>query len=517
MDMRLASVARNPARPDAAAITVGEATLTYGELAARIDRAARALVDLGLTAGDRVVLLLPSDLAFVVTYFGCHRAGLVALPLNPLVGVEELRQIFLTMGPRAIVAGSPKTGLPAAKALPGLHAEAAPQASLLFTGVTAEEAAAHSPSALSFEAVLASADGPPPTTTRQPEDEAVILFTSGTSGRPKGVSLSERSIMANAVEAIDLAEFTADDVILCPLPLSHVFGQVVAMTGGLCAGAQVEFVPRPAPEIIFEAMASASPTVLLAVPATIAALAKIGAAAPVSKLEAARRRLRLTGSGGGPLPPAAGDFFTQVFAAPSVQGYGMTETAGLISMARLGSGEGKSDVGRVLKVLEHRIDPLDPAEPNRGELQVRGVTLLRGFYIDGVMEPRDPSAWFPTGDLVDISADGRLTIFDRKKELIIRGGYNVYPSEVEATLASHPAVSIAAVIGTPHAELGEDVGAFVTLKADKAVDPAELIDWCRQRLALYKYPRQLTILEAMPLSPTGKVLKRELPIEILGG
>lgn len=516
MDVRLASVAKNPARPEALAISVGDKALTYAQLDGLIDRAARGFTDLGLEPGDRVALLLPSDPAFVIAYFGCHRAGLVVLPLNPLVGVEELRQILETMAPGAVVSLPPTAGLPAAKALPRLQLETAPQTTLIFTGVSQKDAAAFGDGALSFEAVLDGADGAPPQVSRELQDEAVILFTSGTSGRPKGVSLSEQSIVANALASIEMVAFTADDVILCPLPLSHVFGQVVAMTGGLLAGAHIEFAPRPTPELIFEIMAATSPTVVLAVPATIAALSRIAAASPGPQLQAARRRMRLAGSGGGPLPPASGDFFTEVFGAPVIQGYGMTETAGLISMARLGSGEGKSDVGRVLGVLEHRIDPLDPAEPTRGELQVRGITLLRGFYVDGVLEPRDPTNWFATGDLVDAAADGRLTIFDRKKEMIIRGGYNVYPSEVEATLASHPAVSIAAVVGTPNDELGEEIGAFVTLKASQSVEPADLIAWCRDRLSLYKYPRRLAILEAMPLSPTGKVLKRELPLEILG-
>jgi len=507
--VRLADVGRPIGDAAAPAVGDGARLLDYGELDRRCDQFAGGLLAMGLCAGDRLALLAPSSPDFVVAYLGAHRAGLVVLPLNPLLSVPELIHILRAMQPSAIVAPpAAASPLPAIQGLVAARDAGVPQARLIYTDLAPDAAAA------AGAVAIGGLGGPPPRadTGRHPDDEAVILFTSGTSGRPKGVSLSERSLVTNAQAAAGVLSCGPKDILLCPLPLSHVFGQVAAMLGGLLAGARLELVPRPTPDLVFRAMVATSPTLMLAVPTTVAALAKIGAEAEPSLTAAAGRHLRQVGTGGASLPAATRSDFTAVFGAPVTQGYGMTESAGVISLGAPEPSQTGADVGRILDTFEYRVEALAPAEPHRGELLLRGPNLLRGYYAEGSFEARQPQQWFATGDLVDIAPDGRVTLFDRKKELIIRGGYNVYPSEVEAVLTAHPQVSLAAVVGLPHPDLGQEVAAFVTLKSPGAATEDDLSAWCKAQLSLYKYPRAIRILDSLPLSPTGKVLKRDLPV-----
>jgi long-chain acyl-CoA synthetase len=279
------------------------------------------------------------------------------------------------------------------------------------------------------------------------------------------------------------------------------------MMGALMAGAELALV-KPAPSEILDAMEERSGTILAGVPTIMAALAELGRSFP----DRARRiaaSFRFAFAGGAPLPAATGEAFEAAFGIPVHQGYGMTEVACCISLEN-GALRPTGGVGRLSAMLDHRIVPVNGASPDEGELEIAGPNLLRGYYIDGVLEPRPPETWFATGDLVRKDAEGNLFLFDRKKELIIRNGYNVYPSEVEATLAAHPGVVLAAVIGVDDPATGQEVAAFVTIREGVVVTPAALADWCRARIALYKYPRLIAILDALPTSPTGKILKRAL-------
>jgi long-chain acyl-CoA synthetase len=508
---RLAELGRASVAPGRTAIGAGTWKLTYGELDARSDRVAAALAEHGYAPGERIVLLMPSTPDFVTAYLGGQRAGLVTVPINPLVGEQELAQILAAMRPRAIVAPAPRaTPFPAIQRLSALRDTHASHALLLYVDTAEDEAPGLAANAMAFSA-LQKSTASVPSVGRDPGDEAAIFFTSGTSGKAKGVSVSEQTLLSNANAVAQHLKFSPDDVILSPLPFSHVFGQVAALLAGLTAGARIETVRRPTPDLVYEAMTECLPTHLFAVPTTLAALTKIGAPDP-EKTRKASARLRVAGSGGAGIAETTAREFSALYGAPVLQGYGMTETGGVISFAALDGRAFTSDVGRVLPAFKYRIEPIDPANPRRGELQLSGSTLLRGYYVDGVFDAHNPDDWFGTGDLVEIDAEERLTIFDRKKELILRGGYNVYPSEVEQTLTAHPAVAIAAVVGVPHEELGQEIAAFVLLKPGSSTNTDELIDWCRQRLALYKYPRIVKIVSELPLTPTGKVLKRQLPV-----
>jgi long-chain acyl-CoA synthetase len=493
-------VAAHAVPGDGIALSGIGASVTYAQLDARIQAALGALAALGLRPGERVLLLLPTSVEFVTAYFAAHRAGLVVMPLNPLLGPDEVRHILDSMRPAAIIAAPADGPYPVLSALDGLVADLRLSCLVLRSGPDQP-----------FDRAMARARTDLPPVRRDGSDEALILFTSGTSGRPKGASHREAALITNARHANAVFSITHDDVLLCPLPLSHVFGQMVMMLGGLSAGAELSLVPRPGPAALFDAMVQRRPSIIAAVPASLAAVAE------QARQTGHRRepgRLRFVLAGGAPLPAPTGTVFQNTFGVPVHQGYGMTEVACCIALEQPGTMP-TGGVGALCTPLSHRILPLDPADPDQGELQLAGPNLLRGYYIDGTFQPRGDDEWFATGDIVRRDAEGTLFLCDRKKEMIIRNGYNVYPSEVEAALASHPGVLHVAVIGVADEQVGQEVAAYVSPREGHVLSADELAAWCRARIALYKYPRLIAILPALPTNTTGKIMKRALDTAIL--
>ena len=494
------------------ALSFGDTKTSFVTIHKNVSELDSAFRVFSLKPGDRIAILLLATPDFITAYFAAHRAGLVVMPLNPLLGQAELGHILEVMQPKLIISESPKVQLPAFGALPDLLHRFSPTTKLIFTAVTEDEAKSAYSSAIDLATFRKLGVKSAHPIIRAPEDEAVIMFSSGTSGHPKGISINEQTILANCEYSVQAMRYSTDDVVLSGLPFSHVFGQVVVMLAGLMAGATLRIAPRPLPDLLYADFKATKPTVLIGVPTTIAALADIGKSDQLSAREGARN-LRVAATGGSSLPRAIGRAFADVFQREVMQGYGMTEVCGCISVANLDEPVG-GDVGSVWPIFDWKIDPTDPEQENRGELFIRGPNVLRGYYIDGELKPRQQEDWFATGDVVELS-DNRLTIVDRKKEMIIRGGYNIYPSEVEAVLVSHPSVSLAAVIGIPHNDLGEEIVAFVTLHGDQNPEPDALKQWMRDRIALYKYPRHVIVLDEMPTNPTGKILKKALPLEQL--
>jgi len=497
MPERLCEIAQvQPGFGSRIALSDGVRQLTYSELDGCINAARNAFADMGLVEGDRVALLLPTSIAFVISYFGAVRAGLVVLPLNPLLGPAEIGFILSTMRPRAVVADTAGAPFPVMAALDGIIAGI--DATILLVPYDGENG---------FRGLMESARTSEPCIVRGADEEALILFTSGTSGRPKGASHREAGLLANTRYSNRAFRITSDDVLVCPLPLSHVFGQTVLMLGALMAGAELALVPRPTPDAIIETMKKRGATFIAAVPTAFVALTQWGREHP-GEAAAAARRLRFAFTGGAPLSAVAGEAFSATFGIPVHKGYGMTEVACCITLE--GAGEPPAGgVGKICDPIEYRIARLaDGSE--EGELEIRGPNMMGGYHIDGVFHPRSPDEWFATGDIARRDVHGDVFILDRKKELIIRNGYNVYPSEVEATLAGHPSVALAAVIGVEDPAVGQEVAAFVSLRDGLSATEAELAEWCRKRIALYKYPRLVAILPALPTNPTGKISKRDL-------
>jgi len=457
----IAGVARR--RPDHPALRWDGGILTYRELSASAAAVARDLAARGVRPGQRLAFSIPNRPEFVATLLGGLAAGATVAPLDVLLKAEE----------RAAILGDLQ---------PALSIEAGPDG----------EPVEHTLSG-------AAGDGPAP---------ALVLYTSGSTGRPKGSLLSHAALeFANRSWAGPVMGLRDDDVVLAALPLAHSFGLNGALLAPLLTGATVVLVERFVPELVAEILERDGVTVLPAVATMFHRLLDLPGFTGA-------RRLRLGVSGAAPCPWELAQAWRARTGARIVRGYGMTELFRPLSHLAGDPADHPECVGRPVPGVEVRvIDDEGCALPagEVGELLIRTPAAMDG-YLGRPDESRAVlrDGWFHTGDLARVNADGYVEIAGRKRERILRGGYSVFPAEVESVLLSHSAVAEAAVIPVPHAELGEEVAAFVALRPAAMVAPDDLIAWCRDRLAAFKYPRRLTIVPALPKSATGKVLKAQL-------
>ena len=448
-------------RGNASALFAADATLTWRELTQRAGGVARRLVEQGLEPGDRVAVLLPNGWRFAVALLGGLMAGATVSPLNPKLAAAESARILADLRPRIV--------------LDAIGEETADWSRLL-----------------------------------EPRAPALILYTSGSTGRPKGAVLSHAALDAALVSwAGPVMGLTGTDCVLATLPLSHSFGINGALLAPILAGARVVTVESFTPAAALAAISQHGVTVFPGVATMFRRLLDTPALDP-SELTT----LRIAVSGAAPCPWDLAQEWRARTGVRILRGYGMTELFRPISYRADDARDLPESIGRPVPGVELRIVN-DAGRPQpageTGELWIRSPAVMEG-YLEAQEETRAVLAdgWFRTGDLATISSDGFVAIAGRKKELILRGGYSVVPAEVEAVLLTHPAVAEAAVVGEPHPDLGEEVVAFVTLRAGAPVDPAALIAHCRERLAGYKYPRRVTVLDALPKSATGKVLKTQL-------
>ncbi|MBT2445069.1 long-chain fatty acid--CoA ligase [Streptomyces sp. ISL-36] len=491
MSLSVANLLGDSARhfPDRIAVVEGAVRLTYGELWNESLRCAAGLRAAGVRPGDRVAVLLPNTTEFLRVYYGALAAGATVVPVHALLVAEEVRYVLEHSGAVAIVSGGPLWAV----------AEEAARA----TGVRALQGAPRAGEPLAT---------PEPA---EPSDTAVVLYTSGTTGRPKGARLTHRNIVMNAsVTSEDLLGLGAGDVVLGCLPLFHSYGQTCAMNGTLRAGATLVLMPRFSGPVALEILAEENVTVFMGVPTMYHALVEAAAAS-----DRRPKALRAAVSGGAALAVAVLERFEETFSTQVLEGYGLTETSPVATFNQPHIGRRPGTVGHPVRGVE--IGVADPAVEDEirlladgeiGEVVVRGHNVFAG-YLD------DPAAtaaaivdgWFRTGDLGVRDEEGFLSIVDRKKDLVIRGGFNIYPREVEEVLVRHPAVSEVAVIGVPDEAKGEEVCAVVVLRTDAGPVTAEdLVDWSKKHLGRHKYPRVVRFVDALPLGPTGKVLKRAL-------
>jgi long-chain acyl-CoA synthetase len=362
-----------------------------------------------------------------------------------------------------------------------------------------------------FTELTTPAGGPVPLTAREPGDTAAVVYTSGTTGLPKGAELTHFQLYMNADIPGRLFDIRPDDVVLTALPLFHVFGMSSTMNLAIRFGAAMSLVPRFTAEKALATIERDRATIFDGVPTMFGALL-----AHDGPKEYDTSSLRVCVSGGDAIPAHVLDAFEQRFRVPILEGYGMTETASTITFNRSPADRRAYSVGKPVWGVEVQVwDEQDrrvpPGRGHIGELVTRGYHTMRGYR-------GHPSAtadafrggWFHTGDLGYTDPDGFLFIVDRKKDLIIRGGYNVYPREVEEVLYRHPDVAEAAVAGVPDERLGQEVKAFVVRRPGHEPTAQEIIDYCRARVAAYKYPRLVEFRDALPLTAAGKVLKKEL-------
>jgi long-chain acyl-CoA synthetase len=480
------------AHGDRVALRLGEATTTYRELDRDTARVAGLLRDRGTQPGDRVGIMLPNTPEFAVLYYGVLRAGGVTIPMNPLLKAREVAYYLGDSGARLVFVWH------------GFAEEAQ-------AGAKQAEAEAIVVDPATFgQVVLAAAQPLAEVVERQEDDTAVILYTSGTTGQPKGAELTHVNLARNAeVTRADLLRLTPDDVVFGGLPLFHSFGQTVTLNTVVGAGASLSLLPRFDPGQALQVLAGHRATVFAGVPTMYGALLfhPDRAAYDVSAL-------RVCVSGAAALPVEVLRGFEAAFGCTVLEGYGLSETSPVASFNHPDRERKPGSIGTPIRGVEMRVVDEQGSDVPRGEvgeIAIRGHNVMKGYW----RRPEEtataiPDGWFRTGDLARQDDEGYFYIVDRKKDLIIRGGYNVYPREVEEVLYEHPAVAEAAVIGLPHPELGEEVGAAVVLKPGAGVTAEALRDHVKAQVAAYKYPRKVWIVDALPKTATGKILKREI-------
>ncbi|MGY1671624.1 long-chain-fatty-acid--CoA ligase [Geodermatophilus sp. SYSU D00710] len=508
MSFNLATILRESAlaQPDKPMLRLGPLTLTYGQVDQLSAQVAAGLRAAGLQRGDTVALQLPNVPQFVLAYFGALRAGLTLVPLNPLLKAPEVAYHLSDSGARLLVtfdAFADEAVKGAAEAgdvrvyvvpSPGAQADALP-------GDTTP-----------FDALLAGGAGADPADVEQmsPDDTAVVIYTSGTTGRPKGAELTHFQAFMAATVAADTFQYRDDDVGMAVLPLFHVFGLSSVMNCAVRAGATLVLVPRFEVGAVLDAMEQHRVTVFCGVPTMFVALMH----ADLTGRDVSA--LRVCVSGGASIPGEVIKGFEAAYGATVLEGYGLSETCAIATFNRSAEERRVLSIGKRLWGCEVRVvDPddqeLPPGPDHVGEIVLRGHNVMKGYLNrpEATAEAMK-GGWFHTGDLGYRDEEGFFFIVDRKKDLVIRGGFNVYPREIEEVLHAHPAVLEAAVIGRPDERLGEEVVAYVSLRAGASAEPDEVIGFCKERLAAYKYPREVVVIDELPKGPSGKVLKTEL-------
>ena len=485
----VASAARIPDR--SAAIT-DEQTMTYAELDGASARLATLLEREGTGVGDRVGVMLPNIAAAPIAYYGIWRMGAIVVPMNPLMQGREVQFYLSNTGAKALI-GTPGFAGAATDGAEGAAAK-------LWLVDDAELARLTGDLPDYGEPVLRSAS-----------DTAVVLHTSGTTGTPKGAELTHGSLGSNRDIIVRcLLMLTDDDVVLACLPLFHVFGMTCAMNAAIAAGAGLSLMARFDPAKAIERIRRDRVTVLEAVPTMYSALLSVAEQFPTE----ATTSLRTCVSGGAALPVAVLNDFEKAFDAMILEGYGLSETSPAVTFNHPDAERRPGSIGIPIEGVQVRLvdeegNPAPTGTP--GEIQVKGPNVMKGYWnLPDATNESIRDGWFSTGDVAVVDGDGYYYVVDRKKDVIIRGGYNVYPREIEEALHEHPAVAAVAVIGIPHESLGEEVGAAVVLKAGVPADVEELRRFVKGRVAAYKYPRRIWFVDSLPTGPTGKLLRREV-------
>lgn len=512
--LNLAVLLEDSAReaPAKTAVIFNDIKLNYATVNAAANQVANGLASIGIRPGDKVALTCPNLPFFPIIYYGILKAGAVVVPLNVLLKGREVAYHLADSDAKAYFCFQGTPDLP--------------------MGQFGYEGFQQTPSCEHFFMITADPAGQSPiegtmtlgqlmfgrapafdTVPTRPDDTAVILYTSGTTGNPKGAELTHSNMLLNARLSDTMYHSEADDVHLVTLPLFHSFGQTVQMNTGFYNKAALSLLPRFDPDAALTIMERDNVTIFAGVPTMYWAM--LNHPNP-DKFDLARiaRNLRLAVSGGSAMPVEVMRAFGEKFGVQILEGYGLSETSPVATFNRLDRPPKAGSIGLPVWGVQVRlVDPLDHDVPQgeMGEILLKGHNIMKGYY-------KKPEAtaeamrggWFHTGDLGRMDEDGYIYITDRVKDMIIRGGFNVYPREIEEVMMTHPAVSLAAVVGVPHESHGEEVKAYVILKQGQYASEEELVVWCRDCMASYKYPRIIEIRETLPMTATGKILKREL-------
>ena len=505
------SARKHPTRD---ALVMGGTRLSYAQVDGAANQVANLLVSRGIGPGDKVALTCPNTPHFPIAYFGILKVGAVVVPLNVLLKGREIAYHLADCDARAYLCFEGTPDLP--MATEGAAAFEATAGCEQFLVITADPAAA-SPVQGAETLGQAVAQQPPTfaTVQTQPGDSAVILYTSGTTGQPKGAELSHTNLVLNALTSNQmLGVDPGGERHLVTLPLFHSFGSTVQMNAGFATASTLVLLPRFDAQQALALLEKEDITFFAGVPTMYWGL--LGALTDEVDVARIASTLRVACAGGASLPVEILREFETRFGVAVLEGYGLSETSPVATFNQLQRPAKAGSIGYPVWGVEVRL--IDP-EWNEvaggadvvGEIAIRGDNVMKGYYDrpEATAEVmRD--GWFRSGDLARRDEDGYYYIVDRAKDMIIRGGFNVYPREVEEVLLTHEAVSLVAVVGVPHEALGEEVKAYVILRPGAEVSEDELVAWCREEMASYKYPRVVEFREALPMTATGKILKREL-------
>jgi long-chain acyl-CoA synthetase len=503
MSLNLAVILKEAAKsdPNKPVALFDGGQLTYSQLDELSDRFAAGLRQTGVAVGEPVAIQLPNIPHFLIAYFGILKNGSVAVPLNVLLKAPEVEYQLSDCGARTLITWS---GV-AAEAAKGAAAAGLDSIYVAEVGVPNAEHVG-----VPVETLLSNS-GDAPFEPTDPGDIAVIVYTSGTTGRPKGAELTHFQLLMNADTPGRLFGIEPTDIVLVVLPLFHVFGLSSILNVCVRFAATMSLVPRFEPAKVLEVIERDGVTIFEGVPTMYISLLNHP---DIDKYDLSTLRVGI--SGGAPMAAEVLDDFEHRFGIVILEGYGLSETAStstfnVSAKERKIYSVGKPIWGVEVQIWDEHGNRLTAGPEHVGEIVVRGVNTMRAYHNrpEATAEAFE-GGWFHTGDVGYEDEEGFLFILDRKKDLIIRGGYNVYPREVEEVLYTHPSVAEAAVIGIPHDRLGEDVKAFIELKPGMAATEDELVLYAKERLAAYKYPRQLEFRSDLPKLATGKIDKAAL-------
>ena len=472
--------------PEGIALKLDDVEVSYAMLDEGSARVAALLRAKGVGPGDRVGIMLPNVPYFAVCYYGVLRAGAVVVPMNVLLKGREVA--FYCSDPESKVVFAWHDFAEAAEKG---AAEAGAECVLVKPG--------------EFEKLVGEQEPVREVADRAGDDTAVILYTSGTTGKPKGAELTHANLRRNVEVAAGLFGLGDEAVTLGALPLFHSFGQTCGLNATVFAGGCLTLIPRFEPAKALEIIQRDKVNVFQGVPTMYAAILNVADAGSYDTSS-----LKICVSGGAAMPVEVMRGFEEKFGCKVLEGYGLSETSPVASFNHPDRERKPGSIGTPIEGVEMK---LADEEDGVGEIVIRGHNVMKGYWRnDDATAEVVRDGWFHTGDMARIDDDGYFFIVDRKKDLIIRGGYNVYPREVEEVLYEHPAEREAAVVGVPHDELGEEIGAAVALKEGQEVDAETLRAFVKEQVAAYKYPRRIWFVDELPKGPTGKILKREIEV-----
>ncbi|MUL43021.1 long-chain fatty acid--CoA ligase [Streptomonospora sp. PA3] len=511
--LNLAALLEDGARttPERDCLVFGDLRIDYATANTIANQVAEMLTARGIRRGDRVALASPNTPYFPFVYFGALKAGAVVVPLNVLLTSREIAFHLEDSGAKALFAFTGTPDLPL-----GERAFAAfkdTDSCELYIDLPATPGAVESQieGAETLWGALAGTTGSFSTVQTDADDTAVLIYTSGTTGSPKGAELTHMNLLFNAVASDALFDRSEHDVYLTVLPLFHIFGQTTMMNCGLYRHATLVLQARFEPDEALSLMEKERVTVFAGVPTMYWGL--LGAKGE-HDMAAIAGNLTTAVSGGSALPGEVARNMKDRFGVEILEGYGLSETSPVVSFnnpkvkAKTGS-IGRPIWGVEMKLVDSEFADVEGEGP--GEIAVRGHCVMKGYH-----NRPDANAqvfkdgWFRTGDIARRDDEGFYFIVDRSKDMIIRGGYNVYPRELEEVLMTHPEVSLAAVVGVEHETHGEEIKAFIIREEGSALTGEQLVEWSKERLAGYKYPRLVEFRDSLPMTATGKILKREL-------